>query len=96
MNLVILVAIPAALSQMFLPAMLLVFVVFFLILPQRKKQKETKNMQDSLKIGDKVITAGGFHATVIDVDTETATVELAKGTNAKIDRVSINRVIPRS
>jgi preprotein translocase subunit YajC len=96
MNLVILQAAGGFNFQnLAMPAMLLVFVVFFLILPQRKKQKETQKMQSDLKIGDKVVTSGGFHATVVDLDVDTITVELAKGTNARLDRVSINRVIPK-
>ena len=68
-----------------------IFLVFFFffIRPQQKKQKETKNMQESLKIGDKVVTAGGFHATVVTVEATTVVVELARGTNAKIERTSI-------
>ena len=51
--------------------MILYFVViiavfyFVLIRPQKKKDKEQKNMIASLKKGDKIITIGGFHAKVV-------------------------------
>lgn len=72
-----------------------IFVVFFFffIRPQQKKAKETKNMQEALKTGDKVVTAGGFHGTVISVDQTTAIIELARGANAKIERASITTVL---
>ncbi len=75
-----------------------IFVVFFFffIRPQQKKQKDTKTMQESLKIGDKVITAGGFHASVISVDATTVVVELARGANATIERASITSLVPKS
>lgn len=38
---------------------------FLLIRPQKKKDKEQKNMIASIKKGDKIITIGGFHAKVV-------------------------------
>jgi preprotein translocase subunit YajC len=75
-----------------------IFVVFFFffIRPQQKKQKETKTMQDTLKIGDKVITAGGFHANVVSVDATTIVVELARGANATIEKSSITALVPKA
>ena len=47
---------------------ILIFVIFYflLILPQQKKQKQQKAMMESLKKGDKVITASGIWGTVSD------------------------------
>ena len=41
--------------------MILIFVVFyfFMIRPQTKKQKELQKQRESMKKGDKVVTAGG-------------------------------------
>ena len=49
----------------FIP-LILIFVIFyfFLIRPQQKKVKDHKLMVESLKRGDKVITAGGIVGTV--------------------------------
>lgn len=38
---------------------------FLLIRPQKKKDKEQKNMIAAIKKGDKIITIGGFHAKVV-------------------------------
>ncbi len=50
---------------MFLP-MILIFVVFyfFLIRPQRKKDKQVKEMLNQLKVGDRVCTIGGIYGTI--------------------------------
>ena len=47
----------------------LIFVIFYfmLILPQQKKQKQQKAMMESLKKGDKVITASGIWGTVTNL-----------------------------
>ena len=46
--------------------LVLIFVVFYFLLirPQRKKDKEVKNMLANLKVGDRITTIGGFYATI--------------------------------
>jgi len=46
---------------------ILIFVVFYflLIAPARKKQKKHAEMLDNLKNGDRVVTNGGIHGTVV-------------------------------
>ena len=47
----------------------LVFAIFYflLILPTQKRQKKQKEMLDSLKSGDRVITTGGLRGTIVGV-----------------------------
>lgn len=61
---------------------------FFMIKPQRKRQKEIENFRNNLQVGDKVITASGIHGTVKDLHLgETfMSIEIAKGVVVKIDR----------
>ena len=69
-----------------LAPMLLIFVVFYfmLIRPQRKKDKEAKEMLNNLKIGDHITTIGGFNATIIGIKDQTLTIELgAPGSQTK-------------
>ena len=64
----------AELVSMFLP-MILIFVVFwfFLIRPQRKKDKQVKKMLDSLKVSDRVCTIGGIYGTITAIKDDTIT-----------------------
>jgi preprotein translocase subunit YajC len=96
MNLILLQMAGGGMNSLFLIGAMLVFMVFFVILPQRKKQKEAKNLQESLKAGDKVVTVGGFHTTIVDTEADTVTVEMSRGNNVKIDRVSIAKVLPKA
>jgi preprotein translocase subunit YajC len=71
----------------FLIPMLAVLVImyFLMIRPQQKKEKDRKNMVNSLKNGDKVVTAGGIHGTVSAVKEEQKIVVVKVSDNAKIE-----------
>ena len=56
-------------------SMVVLFVVFyfFLIRPQRKKEKKTKEMLDALKKGDRICTIGGIYGTITSIKDDTIT-----------------------
>ena len=62
---------------------------FLLIRPQRKQQKELKQRQDSLKAGDKVVSAGGIYGIVREVQQDTVKLEIAPNTIIKMAKTSI-------
>ena len=53
--------------------LLLIFVImwFFMIRPQRKKQKEEKLMRENLQVGDEIVTIGGIYGRVISLKEDT-------------------------
>ena len=71
---------------------------FFLIRPQKKKQKEEKKMRENLSIGDEIVTIGGIYGRVVGLDNEeeTVNVEVAKGTVITISRYAIQTLIKNS
>lgn len=64
---------------MLLP-LVLMFVVFyfFLIRPQKKKDKKVKDMLAALKPGDRICTIGGIYGTITNIRDEN-TITLAVG-----------------
>lgn len=56
-----------------------VIMYFFMIRPQMKKAKEAKKFQESIAIGDKVMTLGGIHGKVLEVDETTVVIGLDQG-----------------
>lgn len=56
----------------------LIFVVFYFLLirPQQKKAKEHKQMLESLKKGDAVITAGGLYGRIVEARDDVVVVDL--------------------
>src|SRR3970040_1653098 len=50
----------------FIPLLLMFGDCFFLLIrPQQKKQRELKEMLNSLKTGDQIVTSGGLYGTII-------------------------------
>ena len=62
---------------------------FLLIRPQRKQQKELKERQDSLKPGDKVVSAGGIYGVITKVEQDAVRMEIAPSVTIKIAKTSI-------
>lgn len=61
---------------------------FLSIRPQRKRQKQVQEMQEALKVGDDVITSGGFFGKVADINADTFVIEF--GTNKGV-RVPVRK-----
>lgn len=63
---------------------MLLVLWFFMIRPQRKKQKETQMMQNNLKVGDNVMTSSGLYGKVADVVNDVVVVEFGKNKSVLI------------
>ena len=70
-------------------AILFGFFWFFVLLPQRRRGADHRRMQDSLSPGDEVITAGGLHGEVVEIDESVLHVEIAPGIVVRIDRRAV-------
>jgi preprotein translocase subunit YajC len=76
----------------FIPLILVMVVFyFFLIRPQMKKQKDLKNFRDSLKKGDKVVTAGGIYGKINNIAENIITIDVGNNVLLKIDKSAIVR-----
>ena len=73
---------------------LLVFLIFYFMIlrPQQKKQKERDKLLSSVQKGDKVITAGGMHGTVIGLEEKTVLVQIADEVKVKFERSAISSI----
>ncbi len=68
--------------------LVLIIVIFYLLLirPQQKRVKEHKQMIESLKKGDKVITTGGIYGVIDAVGTETFTIKVGENMKIKVGK----------
>ena len=66
---------------------------FFLIAPQRKRQKEHDKMVLELKKGDKVVTTGGLFGTIAFVKKDRFVVEIADNTKVELSKQFISSKI---
>jgi preprotein translocase subunit YajC len=55
-------------SQIIMLLLILGVFYFFMIRPQMKKQKELKKFREALSVGDKVVTIGGIHGKILEVN----------------------------
>lgn len=78
----------------FLP-LLLIFVVFyfFIIRPQKKKEDTRKKMIEAVKKGDKIVTAGGLHGTVTQVDETSVLAQVDTNVKLRIEKNAIGSVV---
>ena len=77
-----------------LPFVLIIVVFYFLILrPQQKRQKERQKLLESIKKGDRVITAGGIHGTVEGIEDKVLLVKIADSVKVKVERSSITTIV---
>ena len=76
------------------PFLLIIVIFYFLILrPQQKRQKERAKLLESIKKGDKVITAGGIHGTVEGLEEKTLLVKVADNVKLKMERSAISTIV---
>ena len=77
----------SGLSQiLFLYLPIFAIFYFFVIAPQRKKQKELKNMIDNIKKNDEVVTVSGIHGTVVIVKEKTVVVRVDENCRIEFDK----------
>ncbi len=62
---------------------------FLIIRPQRKREREHQKLLQSLKRGDRVITAGGIYGTIDKIDGDTVILSLEEGAKVRVSKSSI-------
>ncbi|MBB1496944.1 preprotein translocase subunit YajC [Paracoccus sp. MC1862] len=86
----------AAFAQ-FIPLILVFLIMYFLIMrPQQKKMKLHRQMIETLKKGDTVITQGGIIGKVMAVRDDEVEVEIAQGVRIRVVRPTIAQVVNRT
>ena len=91
-------AAPEAGSMMsFVVPMIFMVVIFYFLLirPQQKKAKEHKALLDNLKKGDRIITSGGIIGTLINIDDQIVSVEIADKVRIEMGRPYIAGFAPK-
>ncbi len=68
--------------------MMIAVFYFFMIRPQQKKQKELKAFREGIKVGDKVVTIGGIHGKVLEIN-DTTILITSEGSKLRFDKSAI-------
>jgi preprotein translocase subunit YajC len=76
-------------NMMLMFALMFVVMYFFIIRPQKKKEKDLQKLREALKKNDDVVTTGGIHGKVMDVDAETVVIAIESAAKMRLDKASI-------
>ncbi len=76
-------------SFLIMMGLMLVVMYFFMIRPQQKKVKAQKLFIEGLKKGDLVITTGGIHGKVVNIENTTLVID-SEGTRLKIEKSAVS------
>lgn len=79
---------PMGSSLIFMVVIIAIFY-FFMIRPQQKKQKQIQKAREAMQVGDKVVTAGGIHGKIKEVQPTYFLVEISNGVTIKVDKASV-------
>lgn len=83
----------ANLLAQFGPIVVIFGALYFLFIrPQQKRQKERQALLGSLGKGDKIVTIGGLHGTIVDLDSDTVSVRVAENVKLVFDRSAVSSV----
>jgi preprotein translocase subunit YajC len=80
-------------SMLVMMGVIFAIIYFLMIMPQRKKQKETQNMLSNMKKSDKIVTIGGLLGTVGNVKDTTVMVKIADNTVVEFRKSAIASII---
>jgi preprotein translocase subunit YajC len=73
-----------------IPIIVLFFLLWLVVIrPQRRRQLQQLQMQDELHLDDEVITAGGIHGYVKQLDDTVLTIEIAPDVRVRVDRRAV-------
>lgn len=74
----------------------LVLMIVMTIVPQRKQKKKQEEMMNSIQVGDKIMTIGGFVGKIVEYDPSTDQYTINVGTDENPTNVTIVKNAIRS
>ncbi len=86
---------PSMIAQLLPLVILVVLFYFMLIRPQSKRNREHKELMASLAKGDEIVITGGVAGKIAEVGEVYLTVEIAEGTEIKVQKAAVSQVLPK-
>jgi preprotein translocase subunit YajC len=77
-------------NQIILMVAIVGIFYFFMIRPQQKQRKDQKKFQEEIKKGDLVVTIGGAHGRIAEVEDDTIILEFERGVRIRYSKTSIS------
>lgn len=78
-------------------AIFVAIIWLFVVVPQRRLRRQQADMIGRLAVGDDVVTAGGIHGTITEIeDGDTVLLEVAEDTEIRVAKASVTRLVART
>lgn len=73
-----------------------IFLIFYfmIIRPQQKRAKEREKLLSNMQKGDKVVTSGGLHGTIVHIEEKTVLLQVSDNVKLKYERSAIATILP--
>lgn len=75
-------------NMLMIVALIAIFY-FFMIAPQRKREKKINEFRNSIKKGDEVVTIGGIHGRIREIKEDSFVLEISDGVRITVDKNAI-------
>lgn len=76
-------------QQIIMIVLMIVVFYFFMIRPQQKKAKQAKLFRENLAVGDKIVTIGGIHGKILEVNESTLLIGTESG-KMRLDKSAVS------
>jgi preprotein translocase subunit YajC len=77
-----------------IPLLLIVLAFWFLVIrPARRRQQDMTRIQNSVMVGSEVMLGSGIFGTVVSIGDDTLTLSIAPGTEIKVAKQAVVRVV---
>lgn len=84
---------PNPLLSLLFPFILIYVIFYFLIIrPQRRKEKDHRQLLTNLVKNDEIVTAGGIHATIVNVKDKTIVIRVDDNVKIEVEKSSVAHV----
>ena len=80
---------PSGLAQFVPFAIILVIFYVLILLPMKRRQKKVQDFQESLKVGDKIVTTSGFYGQITRVSDKSVQLQIADKVRIEVARASV-------
>jgi len=81
------------LAQMIPMFVIFGLIIFFMIRSQKKQEKKRKEMLNSIKVGDKIMTNGGIIGEIVKVKDDTYMIKVADKVNIEIVHSAVGNIL---
>ena len=77
-------------SSILMFGVIILVFYFFMLRPQQQRQKKAQQFRDALKVGQNVITIGGIHGKILEIDEKTVVLQVEGQNKIRFEKVAIS------